>query len=72
MRLFEEMIKPFMNLVIRNVTDPVLPENKFVQKMRAYLGKVNELVCPLPTKSQKYEQYSVFSDHDSLFHCKTS
>lgn len=65
MRLFEEMIQPFMHLIIQNVTDSESPENKFVQKLKANRDKINELVKPLPTMSNNCVQYSVFSSHDS-------
>ena len=60
-RLFKEMISDHTLSVIQNKSRS---ENRLVQKLELMKGQINELVCHLPTSSDRTFKFSVYSDHD--------
>ena len=61
MRVFNELISDHMLSVIQNTSRS---ENRLVQKLELMKGDINELICLLPTTSDRNLKFSVFSDHD--------
>ena len=61
MRVFNELISDHMLSVIQNTSRS---ENRLVQKLKLMKGDINELICLLPTTSDRNLKFSVFSDHD--------
>ena len=62
MRVFNELISDHMLSVIQNTSRS---ENRLVQKLELMKGNINELVCLLPTTSDRTLKFSVYSDHDN-------
>ena len=61
MRVFNELISDHLLSVIQNTSRS---ENRIVESLELKKGLINELVCLLPTSSDRNLKFSVYSDHD--------